>query len=395
MVGKQIKKFIKGTWHNVGSIESWLSDMALEGLLISDINKSRATFEQGERTKAEYRIKYLPYDIKEDETSITRTKLIELFGNYGWQKVCTYDDIYVFKSVDNESYKELPIFDFETSYFRRTLNKEILGHIGVAAVGILNIYLSVFSYGFPSNILHNGGMLQFFIVLISFLVPVILISKLLISKRRVKQEINHHYDWKTESRKRVIWTVLVIILGAAILLQLKFIYKTNDKLPLYNMNSCEEIALDDKYKDAIRLNDIEQSGESIELDKDNYIIHSSSFLAPEYYHLLERAAGSDYVEFKEPYIYVRYYELRFEIFSQSLIKDMAHYRYDILDKIESDFFDYVGGYTGDDYKELYLSKGNIVVSIDYRGNRTLEEVLKIVEEKLASQYKLHNLFDLH
>lgn len=88
---KQIKKSVRGSWHNVGSIESWLSDMALEGLLVSDIDKNRATFEQGERTKVEYRIKYLLFEIKEGETSISRTNLIGLFSNYGWQKVCSLE----------------------------------------------------------------------------------------------------------------------------------------------------------------------------------------------------------------------------------------------------------------------------------------------------------------
>jgi hypothetical protein len=143
-------------------------------------------------------------------------------------------------------------------------------------------------------------------------------------------------------------------------------------------------ALDEIPDDTIRLLEIEDLGDSINSGIRSTYESESSFLVPYQYHLNESYYGHD------PSIEIDYYKLRFKFLANSLVRDLKKHWYNDVYEIESDYFDLVE--TTETYHDslyIVIISDDIVLSIEYSGDKTAEEILYTVEKSLNNLINKH------
>ncbi|MBR2851796.1 MAG: DUF2812 domain-containing protein [Anaerotignum sp.] len=104
---KYKRKLIPVNLMNIPAMESWLTDMAAEGLFLHSLGPYIAKFTEGEPRKLAYRIEPLPVEdqgyyinnirnafasSKDGKKSLTveekNQRMVELYDEFGWEQVC-------------------------------------------------------------------------------------------------------------------------------------------------------------------------------------------------------------------------------------------------------------------------------------------------------------------
>ena len=84
-MGKMIRKPIKGSWYNIGTIESWFSDMVKQGLMLRKLESRHAVFEETDRQEVEYRVKM--FDFYPKDEGVIVEEHINDFDELGWSSL--------------------------------------------------------------------------------------------------------------------------------------------------------------------------------------------------------------------------------------------------------------------------------------------------------------------
>ena len=93
---KTKRKFFPANTADIPALESWLEDMALEGLFPLSFNGYYAKFRQGEPQKMTYRIEVPKYVQAEPPKTMRET-----YEDFGWQFVChMWQKYYLFSSAE-------------------------------------------------------------------------------------------------------------------------------------------------------------------------------------------------------------------------------------------------------------------------------------------------------
>lgn len=364
----KVKIAIKGRMYEIGRRESWLRDMAKKGYILKKMGTAFATFEIGEPIDTEYRIK-MAYQTG------------NRFEEYGWERVAAIDDQVVYRCKDVNNSKELPIYDLEYEpLFKRAKRNELLSIL----VYPFNFLIFFFSMFFNSEYwIVSSFTFVFISIMFSSIVLVPIKSYKEFKRiRAVKQEttVNHHKDWReTEKYRRLPLWVFMGVTAISVILT-------------FAMYSPEKVyALDDEYSndkqiEVLRLYDLDDTASRVDNKEDNYVSFSSNIFASTRYKLEE---GVEYSS-SNPYLAVDYYELRVNFLSRLLQLDYTRYwrrHSDNTYELSSIYFDYVKVYEVSSSKDIFIRNDNIVIYIEYSGDKTAEQLIEEIEKIYADDWQ--------
>lgn len=197
---KYVWKMIPCGSFDIERIESWLQDMAAEGLHQA-YRKGVGCFERGEPKIVRYRVqpKKSTYD---DDIPDKSTR--ELFAEYGWDFVTELGSFHVYRSEDPGA-REL---NTEPGIQAQAFKRLVWGRLGLCLVYFL-LYLNdlVRTAREPMRYMVTFGVLYLvrFTVLILFCVGVLVVNVAwmwaLYRKLKKHQELDHNKPW----RKGALW----------------------------------------------------------------------------------------------------------------------------------------------------------------------------------------------
>ncbi len=193
----RVKKLRTISIYDIGKTESYLSDMAKEGLILTGISGLYYYFKKNEPIEIEYRIEF--------GEKVLDPEMREMYDLSGWRYTCSIKGIHVFRSEVSNTLVEPYTDPSEQSYtlqrscqlFTRLICFEAVLWLGI-------ILLSVFASGIGNtpvlNQLTSNFMYLYEVVLLFYVIFELvrnLYTLLRIKKKlRMGIGIDHHEPWK-------------------------------------------------------------------------------------------------------------------------------------------------------------------------------------------------------
>ncbi|MGB8452223.1 MAG: DUF2812 domain-containing protein [Anaerocolumna sp.] len=398
-MSKLVKKICLDDWHNIGRIESWLSDMARKGLFFQKMNLAFAIFQKGNPKNINYRI-----DLLYEKQQIDQ---LNIYVDGEWEFVSANGVFYVFSREEKEGYTELHTDAMEQGFTLEKLHKKMQRGFFIAFLATI-CYLSVMYYTiFFLNdnrylSLIEGQFLQEIVYSIMFLYVIYKMYQSDFTVRRLRKQleqvkpVNHREKWKKAhfiygSFLTFICIIFILAFSSSIMSNYKRITttlpeKSDSAFPVIRLGEIEMGGILERYSPYIGKDGI---------DGANIVSSNWSILSPIQYHIFEngiirnRFWGSENSEY-QPSISTYYYRLTFSWLAKGLIKDLIKQNYNSNDfnqsltEIDDDNFDmmYVASNV-DMYNvqsvQIFAAKGKEVWMINYYGYEKaekLEDVLK-------------------
>lgn len=135
---KTKRKFFPANTADIPALESWLEDMALEGLFPLSFNGYYAKFRQGEPQKMTYRIEVPKYVQAEPPKTMRET-----YEDFGWQFVChMWQKYYLFPVQRNAPLSRIPTHWFKENSWKK--RGRILNRLFLLALASLSSFCCFF-----------------------------------------------------------------------------------------------------------------------------------------------------------------------------------------------------------------------------------------------------------
>ena len=383
--------------HRIGETESWLSDMAAQGLHLKKIGPVFAHFERGEPERMRYRVDFLYR--KPDMGYEQRA----MYANSGWEYVCAQNDMSFFRAPEDSGAPELHTDPAEQAYTLGRLKRKL---ISVAVITVL-LYAAAFcmlAFAFflertPTLTFVEGAMVSapYIALLYVYNSALIIGSALstgkLIRSLREGREINHNADWKKFYRSRIAVMVILICV----------ILPMVSGLPIATVVSRKSADLSYSNNDPaiIRLADIENDP-ALErhvslINLENYdwfnsVTRSWSPFSSEMVGIREHGkipgrmwsdGSGEYL----PSFNCDVYKLRFPWLVDGVLDDLCrrYNRYALNPELEekaAQGFDRLYMRNDPLSFEIFACKGNTVIRFQYQGERDTQAVIDVVAEYL-------------
>lgn len=398
----RVKKFRTISMYDIGKMESYLSDMAKEGLFLTGMSPSYNAFMINEPADIEYRIEF--------GEKVLDKEMREMYEMSGWSYVCSFKGNHIFKAAASDSLVEIHTDPEEQSYTLQKSCKMFARLISLEIVCLLIIIvLSVFGTmigGTPVlNLLENNFIFVIAITLVFYTVIEIVrqMQTLIQIKKRLQMGfyINHHEPWK---KRKVGQFILYGILGVMLILCLASIASNiRTIVGFVTGGSNYELTLATEIP-VVRLNDIEKLESPI--IRTQYLKYSKHYLSNVYvkYNVFikESEINEEFVqeditwegEVYTPSIRTNYYKVYVPFMVQGVLSDVLHKaeRYFIglpdenitAEKLDSSGLDeayYISsGENRDNYFGMVVRKGNVIIWMIYSGQKTRTEVMEASRE---------------
>lgn len=389
-----VRKLRPNDYWRIGEHESWFSDMSLQGLHLHKMGTTFAHFKKGEPKRMEYRIEVTKNKSISDEQ-------IEMYEENGWDYVTSYQYFHVFASPVERNATELHTDPAEQAYTLQRLSKRLILNGIVVAVGFALIIgmlgSTLFLDGTPILRLVEGVILQqiIFIFILLYLVYLSIRAMLAIRalRRNLKEgkAINHHAPWEKTLRTNTVFSVVFLTIALA-----------STALPLIQILKSETLTLPEGDSDLpiVRLADIEQNPMLVReqyfmkdgVDWANSYSTNWSLFAPVQYESDEHGVIEDNVWGDEsgtysPSVSTEVYELTFQAFALPLVSDLIEWHSygdetEPYVEINHPEFDQLIVYEEVEKKELFASKGKVVMYIRYYGYAEMESIIENAAQKI-------------
>lgn len=387
-----VRKVRPTNYWRIGEHESWFSDMSLRGLYLHKMSTNFAHFKKGEPIRMEYRI---------EVTKNISDEQIELYEENGWDYVTSFQYFHVFASPEERNAPELHTDPAEQSYTLRQLNKKLILNVIVSTVGFAFIIGMLgetwFLDGTPILRLVEGFIIQqsIMIMIVLYFVYFSIRGMLAIQalRRNLKEgkAINHHAPWEKSLRKDTAFSVVFIIIALA-----------STALPWIQIIKSETLTLPegDSSLPIVRLADIEQNPMLVRdeyymkngIDWANRYSTNWSIFAPVQYESEENGVIEDREWLDEsgtysPSISSEVYQLTFKAFTAPLISDLIKwhsYGDEAEPFVEKNHpeFDQLIVHEEAKKKELFASKGKVVMYVRYYGYAEMESIIENTAQKI-------------
>lgn len=398
----KVKKFRSISIYEIGKTESYLSDMAKEGLFLTGMSQSFNIFEINAPADREYRIEF--------GEKVLGREMRDMYKVSGWRYVCSFNGIHIFQAAASDTLVEIHTDPEEQSYtlrkscrmFKRLILFEIIMLLFMMAFAAFGVMIG----GIPAlNLLENNFIYIISIALVIYIIFEISrqLQALIQIKKRLQMGfyIDHHEPWKKRSVGKFIGygilAVVLILCLASITSNIVTIAgaitgRTNNALTLTT-----ELPV-------VRLNDIEKLETPVirtYYSKDrNYPLSRvnvkySVFMKE--YEINEEFVQEDMTYEGEPYtpsIRTNYYKIYAPFMVQGALSDIMHKaeRYFIglpdegimVEKIACKGLDEVyyipSGFNEENYFGLVVRNGNVILWMIYNGQKTRTEVIQASQE---------------
>ena len=236
----------------IGETESWLTDMAAEGLHLTELSSWLTEFERGEPRDMRYRIDTM---YKENYKLDTQ---IELYADSGWEYVCEFRGFRVFRSPEELDAPEIHTDPVEQAYALKSIKRKSAINVAMLVFAValhMHMTLRLFMGNTPFLRFIEYRRITFFLAHTSYLFiyarSFIIIKAIRKFARSVHEgrPINHKAPWKRQRRFLRISSALLVTFFMVIiaLTHLQVKSDVDRPFPLPNENNL-----------VLRLADIEQ-----------------------------------------------------------------------------------------------------------------------------------------
>ena len=398
----RVKKFRTISIYEIGKMESYLSDMAKEGLFLTGMSQSYNIFEINEPADIEYRMEFGEKELN--------SEMREMYKMSGWSYVCSIKGIHIFKAAASDTLVEIHTDPEEQSYTLRKTCKMYARLISLEIVLLLLVIsLSVFGTMIGDtpviSLLENNFIFIIDIAVLFYLIYEIVrqMQAIIHIKKRLQMGfyINHHEQWKKRSVGIIvrysILAVLCILCLASIASNIFNIAGYITGKSNYPLTLATEVPI-------VRLNDIEKL--ELPVNRTVYLKNSQHPLSNvrvkynvfiKEYEVNEEFAQENMIwegEVYTPSLRTNYYKVYTPFMVQGALSDVLHkaenYFLAVMpDEINTEKFDCNGledayyissGMNGDHYFGLVLRKGNVILWMIYNGQKTRTEVVEASQE---------------
>lgn len=389
-----VRKLRPNDYWRIGEHESWFSDMSLKGLHLHKMGTNFVHFEKGEPKQMEYRIEVTKNKSISDEQ-------IEMYEENGWDYVTSYQYFHVFASPVERKATELHTDPAEQAYTLQHLNKKMILNVIFVAVGFAFIIgmlgATLFLDGTPILRLVEGFILQQMIIIFILLYYVYFSIRAMLAiqalRRNLKEgkAINHHAPWEKTLRTNTAFSIVFVTIALA-----------STALPWIQIIKSETFSLPEGDSDLplVRLADLEQNPLLVRdeyfmkdgIDRANRYLTNWSIFAPVQYESDENGVIEDKVWGDEsgtysPSVSTEVYQLTFQVFATPLVSDLIKwhsYGDETEPYVEIDHpeFDQLIVYEEAEKKELFASKGKVVMYISYYGYAEMESIIENATQKM-------------
>ena len=374
---KTKRKFFPANTADIPALESWLEDMALEGLFPLSFNGYYAKFRQGEPQKMTYRIEVPKYVQAEPPKTMRDT-----YEDFGWQFVChMWQKYYLFSSAE-----ECPIEPHTDPLVQREQLEEAWQdskQAFFAGFGVIILFLLLFSFmtwsqfsGFVRAFSPLEACFMLFVLL--FAAGWTLFEVRTCSRIRRGLASGVPMEHKKSYRKAVFIQPLLILLMVLISFMPSLsIFFVSIKKPLEFAASVTTVPL--PCLPLAELEGTEGKGQA-------NVKFETSLLSPVQYTIQEYEENS--------YIETTYLEIRPKLFAEQTMVSLADNGCDFFGTflkrqeidIEPDLFDGLEYYHTGDNTILATYRGNAVLRVEYRGKGDLSEHLPAFAALLEENY---------
>ncbi len=398
----RVKKFRSISIYEIGKTESYLSDMAKEGLFLTGMSQSFNLFEINAPADREYRIEF-------GEKVLSR-EMREIYKVSGWRYVCSFKGIHIFQAAASDTLVEIHTDPEEQSYtlrksckmFKRLILFEIIMLFFMMAFAAFGVMIG----DTPAlNLLENNFIHIISVAIVIYTIYEITrqLQALIQIKKRLQMGfyIDHHESWKKRSvGKFIVYSILAVVLiicFASITSNVVTIAGAITGRSNYALTLTTELPV-------VRLNDIEKLETPVihtYYSKDSN--HPLSNVRTKYnvfmkeYEINEEFVQEDMTYEEEPYmpsIRTDYYKIYAPFMVQGALSDVLYKaeNYFIglpdegiaVEKIDCNGLDEVyyipSGFNEEHYFGLVVRKGNVIIWMIYNGQKTRAEVIQASQE---------------
>ena len=371
------RKLLITSPYNIAEFESWLSDLALQGLYLKHLKHFFAYFICDEPSKMDYRV--------EIENSSYCVEQQEMYQLYGWKKVTAKGNITIYSCPSEQIKEEIHTIPIVQSYTlknvkrKRTIMSGIM-LLWIFATVLLSLYI-LFYNGTPILNLVNDGLQTVYCILADILLGIICIKEyrdISITYQTLKNgnSIRHHISWK---QSKVFANILVAVAVPCLLLMAVNIYFSFLNIK-YSIKDNSHTFSSEKYN-TIFLKDIEKSSRDTNNEYNYRIRKNTNIFSKEIYHICEEQVSP----YGNSFLETVYYNLN--------LKPMV--KYTIADLIKSDMqndndkdseikkinlanVDNVYIISKGDAVYFYISKSNEIIRMKYTGSTNPNEILDLM-----------------
>ena len=364
---------------DIPAVETWLADMAEDGLFLVSFGTYFAHFESRPPQKAAYRL--------EPASSLYLTpdeKKLEILDEFGWEYVCTFGNYFHVYRSELENPPEIHTDPKEQAQ-------------AFARICWAQAFAAMLLFGMLFYILHSGilslanivklGLPMLFALLFWISLPIACAAqsfRLYRIYRRLKNgaHLEHSSDYRNRLPLRYLQRIVPM---TAFIIILASVYG----LTIIN-NKSEQLEIPESFP-MVSLAEIEQE-DSLRLapsgDYGNCILHNQTFFAPEQYTVRQAASvngrqwADDSDRVYSPFLTMELYRLRFPALAGPTLHSLKRHstRYGIWEKETWEGFGTEEAYLytsteSPGQQQVFLRTGDTVICLDYRGESDIRPFL--------------------
>ena len=395
-MNKIVRKLRLIDYWRIGETESWLTDMAAQGLHLIRLGWI-ACFEEGVPKNDRYRL-----DLSYSELTNEQK---ELYKDFGWEFVCRTGNIDIYRSQESSDFPELHTDPAEQAYTLQKLEQSLVFSAALTVplflASLIMNFFTIFMQKTPTLTFVEGK--NFGILIMSLMSIYMIIERLkavvsirkLIRTMKDGKSINHHAKWKNQQRFSII--VLAIAPIFLILCMLPFIQRV--------LQRTEPLPLIDNNQLILRLTAIEQEP-SLERhigiidrwsnDPSNQTSYNWSLFAPlqltvEEQGIIVEKLWPDLSGTYQPNLHYRLFKLNYPFMADRLITDLSK-QITSWNELHNEWFPLVEESEraqalginrlltreSNFFREVFAYKDNIVIYVKYYGLRDMDAVFSAV-----------------
>lgn len=371
------RKLLITSPYNISEFESWLSDLALQGLYLNHISHFFGYFICGEPSKMDYRV-----EISKCSNTFEQQ---ELYLLYGWKQVTSKGNVTIYSCPSEQIREEIHTIPSVQAYTLQNVKRKrtiMLGTlvIWILAAILLSLYI-LFHNGTPILNLINDGLQMVYYIPANMLLSIIAIKEyrdISTAYKTLKNgnNMNHHISWK---KSEVFSNILVACAFPLIALIIVNCYFSCLNMK-YSIGDNDNLFSNEKYN-IISLKDIEEDDSGIEYDYK--ICKKTNIFSKEIYNIREDILSSS----DNSSLEISYYNLNVKAFVKytisDLIKsDLQNYNYNNaeVEKIDIPHADNVYIISQDDATYCYISKYTEIIRMRYLGSKNSDDMINLVKE---------------
>ncbi|MFS0575066.1 DUF2812 domain-containing protein [Sporosarcina sp. 179-K 3D1 HS] len=394
-MNKTVLKLRPSDYWRIGKHESWLADLAAQGLHLKKMGSNFARFEKGEPRQTRYRI-----DVSIEQKM--SPEQIQLYAENGWEYVTKRGDFYVFSSPVERHAPELHTDPAEQAYTLKRLDQKLVMNAVLTVVATL-LMIGMLSAiwlldNAPMLVLVEGMAIQQTIVTIFVGYVAYTSLQAALSIRALRKTLvegrpmDHQVPWQKRYRLRSTLVLLfAIVIGLSAILPFTQLVKGET-------NTLPET---DSELPIVRLADIEQDARMVrgepylidQVDWSNRYTYHWGPLAPVQYETDENGVvpgkvWGDHSGDYSPSVHTRVFQLTAAAMADPLVSDLVErYQFGNEQFIETEHpdLDRLLIHEKKEAKELVASIGKTVMYVRYHGHA---ELTAVVEETVGKMKQI-------